>query len=204
MRRLTAVLAFLLLAAGCGGGTTVMIPPQLALAPYQPLGLITFTTENARGALGTVATDRFRNAIFAAQSGVQVLELGDQDSLLASVGRARLDPETVRAIGEDKDVSAVFAGHLVVSDVKPRARLGPNPGLAADVTVTLTVRLFSTERGATIWSASGQATETIAGLAVVGGTPVFGAQDPDEAYGHLIGVLVGRVTRDLRPTYERR
>jgi hypothetical protein len=204
MRCLTAALPFLLLVAGCGGGTTVMIPPQLALAPYQPVGLIAFTTENARGALGSVATDRFRDEIFAAQSGVEILEMGNQDTLLAAAGRSRLDPEAVRAIGEREGVSALFAGHLVVSNVKPRARLGPTPGLAADVTVTLTVRLLATERGTTIWSSSAQATETIAGLAIVGGTPVFGAQDPNEAYGELVGLLVGRVTRDLRPTYERR
>lgn len=203
MRCPAAVLPSLLLVAGCGG-TTVMIPPRLALAPYQQVGLMAFTTENARGALGAVATDRFRDEIFAAQSGVEVLELGNQDTLLAAVGRSRLDPEAVRAIGGREGVSAVFAGHLVVSDVKPRARLGPSPGLAADVTVTLTVRLLSTETGGTVWSSSAQATQTIAGLAVVGGTPVFGAQDPNEAYGELVGLLVGRVTRDLRPTYERR
>jgi hypothetical protein len=143
MRCLTAALPFLLLVAGCGGGTTVMIPPQLALAPYQPVGLIAFTTENARGALGSVATDRFRDEIFAAQSGVEILEMGNQDTLLAAAGRSRLDPEAVRAIGEREGVSALFAGHL-------------------------------------------------------------GAQDPNEAYGELVGLLVGRVTRDLRPTYERR
>lgn len=203
MRRFTAVLSSVALVAGCGG-STVMIPPRLALAPYQRVGLITFTTENARGALGSLATDRFRDEIFAAQSGVEVLELGGQDTLLAAVERPRLDPDAVRAIGEQQGVSALFAGHLVVSNVKPRARLGPEPGIAAEVTVTLTVRLLTTEAGATAWSSSAQATETIAGLAVVSGTPVFGAQDPNEAYGELVGLLVHRVTRDLWPTAERR
>jgi hypothetical protein len=203
MLRLSRLLPCLLVLAGCGG-STVMVPPRLALTPYQRVGLISFTTENARGALASVATDRFRDEIFAAQSGVEVLELGNQDTLLAAVGRPRLDPDAVRAIGAHEGVTAMFAGHLLVSNVKPRASLGPVPGLAADVTVTLTVRFLATESGGTIWSSSAQATETIAGLAVVGGTPVFGAQDPSEAYGKLIDVLVRRVSHDLRPTYERR
>jgi hypothetical protein len=203
MRCATAVLSCLLGLAACGG-TTVMIPPRLALAPYQPVGQIAFTTENARGALGGLATDRFRDQIFAAQAGVEVLELGDQDTVLAAIERPRLDGEAVRAIGEREGVSALFAGHLLVSNVKPRARLGPMPAVSADVTVTLTVRLFSTESGATVWSSSAQATETIAGLAVVNGTPVFGAKDPEDAYGALVNRLVHRVTRDLWPTYERR
>jgi hypothetical protein len=181
-----------------------MLPPRLALTPYQRVGLISFTTENARGALAAVATDHFRDEIFAAQSGVEVLELGSQDTLLAAVGLSRLDPDAVRAIGAREGVTAMFAGHLVVSNVKPRASLGRDPGLAADVTVTLTVRFLAAESGGTIWSSSAQATETIAGLAIVGGTPVFGAQDPSEAYGQLIDLLVQRVSRDLRPTYERR
>jgi hypothetical protein len=203
MRRLATLVPCFLLAAGCGG-STVMLPPRLALAPYQRIGLISFTTENARGALASVATDRFRDEIFAAQSGVEVLELGDQDTLLAAVERPRLDPDAVRAIGAHEGVTAMFAGHLVVSNVKPRANLGPVPRIAADVTVTLTVRFLAAESGGTIWSSSAQATETIAGLAVVGGTPVFGAQDPREAYGRLVDVLVRSVSRDLRPTYARR
>lgn len=203
MRRLGSLLPCVLLVAGCGGAT-VMLPPRLALTPYQRVGLISFTTENARGTLASVATDHFRDEIFAAQSGIEVLELGDRDTLLAAGGRARLDPGAVRAIGEREGVSALFAGHLVVSNVKPRVRLGPTPALAADVTVALTVRLLSTESGATVWSSSANATGTVAGLAVVGGTPVFGAQDPNEAYGELVNLLVRRVTRDLWPTYERR
>lgn len=203
MRRLVMLLSYLLVVAGCGG-STVMLPPRLALTPYQRVGLISFTTENARGALASVATDRFRDGIFAAQSGLEVLELGNQDTLLAAVGRSRLDPDAVRAIGAREKVTAMFAGNLVVSNVKPRANLGPIPGLAADVTVTLTVRFLAAESGGTIWSSSAEATETIAGFAIVGGTPVFGAEHPSEAYGHLIDVLVRQVSRDLHPTYERR
>jgi hypothetical protein len=203
MRTVTATLACGLLLAACGG-TTVQIPPRLGLSPYPAVGLVTFTSENAKGALAGLATDRFRDQVFAAQSGVEILELGAQDALLSRVGRDRLDPEAVRSIGTQEGVGALFVGHLVVSDVKPRATIGPVAGVSADVSVTLTVRLLSGESGGTLWSSSAQATETIAGLSVAGGTAVFGAQDPNDAYGKLVDRLVEAVTTDLRPTYERR
>ncbi len=107
----------------------------------------------------------------------------------------------MRAIGDEHGVPAVFVGNLVVSDVKPRAALFGVPRLEAEVSVALTVRLRSTESGATNWSRASRATGKVAGIAVVSGRPVFSAQDPEDAYGDLVDYLIEEVTRDLWPTY---
>jgi hypothetical protein len=36
-------------------------------------------------------------------------------------------------------------------------------------------------------------------IGLVNGRPVFGAEDPNDAYGRLVEVLVDEVTIDLRP-----
>jgi len=67
------------------------------------------------------------------------------------------------------------------------------------VSVELTVRLLSTASGGTLWTRSSRATETVGEIGLVDGRPVFGAEDPDDAYGRLVEVLVDEVTMDLRP-----
>ncbi len=203
MKRLLVALPCLAVTVACGG-SRVLVPPRLALAPHRPIGLVTFSVEGARGDLGPAATNRFRDEIFAAQAGTEVFELGELDDVLDGIGRDRLDPEAARAIGEARGVSALLLGHLVVSDVRPRARLGPNPSVEAEVTVSLTARLVSTGSGGTVWSSTARARETVAGVGLIGGTPVFGARDPDEAYGQLLDRLVFAVTHDIRPTWEKR
>ncbi len=101
------------------------------------------------------------------------------------------------------DVPAVFVGHLIVSDAKPRASLARFPSISATVDVAMTVRLFATASGATIWSNTARTTETIAEVALDSGVPYFSAEDPDEAYGAMVDALAYEVTRDLRPTYVR-
>lgn len=191
------------LGSACGGAR-VLVPPRLDLTPYQRVGLVTFTVENAEGSLGEFATQRFASQIFEAQRGVEVLELGDQERLLRELGTDQLDAAAIRAIGDEHGVPAVFVGNLLVSDVKPRASILGIPRLEAEVSVALTVRLRSTESGATAWSRSTRATGRVAGLAVVDGRPVFAAQDPEDAYGELVDYLIQEVTEDLWPTYQRR
>ena len=59
--------------------------------------------------------------------------------------------------------------------------------------------------GASLWSASGRAHETVGGLSVQGAKHVdFGAVDPRAAYNDMVDALVTQVTRDLRGSWERR
>jgi len=192
-------LALLVFVSGCA--KYAWAPPRLDLRPHAPIALVTFTVENAQGVLHEVATQRFAEAALAAQAGIELLELGDAEAVLAAVGEPEMGPRAAQRIGTEHAVPAVFVGHLVVSDVKPRGVLPPfgGPHVEATVSVELTVRLLSTATGGTLWSRSARATETVGEVGLSGGRPYFGAEDPNAAYGRLVDHLVSVVTYDLRP-----
>lgn len=202
----SASLALLLaaLSAGCAG-KRVLVPPRLDLQPYGSVGLVTFTVENAKGTLHELATQRFAEEVLAGQSGIELLELGNADSLVRRVGETAFGPASAQALGEQRDVPAVFVGHLKVSNVKPSGGIiGLQvPFVQATVTVDLLVRLISTRSGGTLWRSSASASEKVGSVALVGGVPNFSAKDPNDAYGRLVNSLVWTVTQDLRPTWRR-
>jgi hypothetical protein len=163
---------------------------------------MTFTIENAKGSLHSYATQRFSEEVLAAQPGVEILELGSADSLIASAGEREFGPRSARAL--ERQAPAVFLGHLKVSDVKPSAQFSLSaPKLEAKVTVELTVRLVSTASGGTVWRASVASTETVGHVGLSGGQPTFSADDPNDSYGRLVGYLVRQATWDFRPTWEK-
>ncbi|MGD2136244.1 MAG: hypothetical protein PVF27_08790 [Gemmatimonadales bacterium] len=202
-------LVLILLAAGlllsACAGKRVLAPPRFDLIDYRPTGLVTFTVENAEGSLHEVATRRFAAALFDAQPGIELLELGEADPLLDELGVERLGADAARAIGEAYEVPAVFVGHMEVSDVTPRASIGNllNARVAAEVTVEMTVRLLSCASGATVWSRTIRGTDTVGELGISGGDVFFGADDPDEAYGRLVDFLIQEITVDFRPRWVR-
>ncbi len=191
------LLLLLLSCVACGGSRAparqrVLDPPRLDLKPYGQVGLVLFTVEGAKGSLNELATQRFSEYVLAAQPGVEVLELGAADSAAAA-----------QAMGAARGVPVVFYGHLKVSKVTPSGGLhGFNlPHLEATVSAELSVGLFSTKSGGTLWRSSGTASEKVGGLALVGGEPYFAAKDPNKAYTHLVDNLVNYVTYDLRSTW---
>jgi len=194
-----ALLATASLATACG--PKVVVPPRLDLVPFNQVGLTTFTIENAKGDLNALATEYFLAEMLDAQPGISVIELGEVDPLLEEAGGKRLDRTVLNSIGAEYDVPVVFAGHMQVSDVTPHASLSGFPSVGATVRVRLTIRMLSTESGATLWSNSAQAKEGVGELGLSGSQVIFSAQDPNEAYGHLVRYLVVEATRDLRPTY---
>jgi len=200
--RVAAVLGMTVLLGACAS-KRVLVDPRVDLGPYQRVGLVTFTIENAKGNLHTFATDRFMAEVFAGQRGVEVLELGTAETVLQEVGATEIDARTAQRIGDAWDVPAVFVGHLTVSDVKPRGVFAglSMPRMEASVTVSLAIRLLSTESGATIWSNRATASETVGELGMIGGDVVFSAEDPNDAYGRLVDYLVFETTRDLRPSW---
>jgi hypothetical protein len=117
------------------------------------------------------------------------------------IRRDRFDPRAAQALGGEYDIPAVFVGEIKASPVRPRASISLNPRVEAVVTVDLTVRLLSTESGATLWSNTAQATESVGGLGLAGREIIFSAEDPDEAYGDLVAFLISELTRDFRPSY---
>lgn len=194
----TALILSAALLAACG--PKVMVPPRIDLANF-PVGLVTFTMEDAEGELNLLATEYFARELFDAQNGIQVLELGEMSEVLEETGRERFDSRAARALGEEYDIGAVFVGNVMASPVRPRASISLRPRVEAVVSVELSVRMLSTETGATIWSNSARATETVGGLGLTGGEIIFSAEDPDEAYGHLIEHLISELTLDFWPTY---
>ncbi len=177
------------------------MPPRVDLTEYYRVGLVTFTIENAKGSLHELATERFLNDVLGGQPGIEVIELGDAEQVLAEIGESDLDARAAQRIGDAYDVPLVFFGHIKVSDVKPRGQLVglQLPHLEANVTVDLRVRLLSTESGGTTWSNSARATETVGQVGFDGTMLYFSAEHPDEAYGRLVNYLVSEVSADFRP-----
>jgi hypothetical protein len=199
--KMVLALAMAMIVVGGCSRTRVFVPPRFDLAEFYRIGLVNFTMEDARGELNELATEYFRREIFATYSGIELLEIGDMDDVLSEVGRERFDPRAAQALGREYEIPSVFVGEIKASPVRPRASISLNPRVEATVSVELTVRMLSTESGATIWSNSAQATETVGGLGLAGGNIVFSAEDPDEAYGDLVAFLINELTRDFRPSY---
>jgi hypothetical protein len=198
----TALLGAVLVAfCGCGGTKTLM-PPRIDLQAFRRIGLVEFSS-NTKGQLQTLASQDFIQTMQASQPGVPVLELGKQDRVLDAIGRDKVDPEAIRAIGRKFDVDAVIIGDLEVTDVKPRIdvkQVFSSLAVQADVEAALTTRLMEVGSGATVWTRSARSKETVANAGVnKQGDVHFGATDPETTYGCLIQNLVRHVTQDFRP-----
>jgi len=178
------------------------VAPRLDLHPYGRVALVTFAADNESRAMSALATQRFAEALLASQPGVEILELTSSDSVLKALP-AGSDPVVLaQALGQAKDIPAVFVGELKVSGVKPRARLGVSDlNLRASVSAELRVRLLSTRAGGTLWRSSSTASGTVGRVALAGGLPSVAIRDTDEAYGEVVRSLVADVTADLRPTW---
>lgn len=208
MRHAAVLFVVLLSTFGCGSKRVaparVLVPPRLDLKPYGNVGLVLFTVENAKGELDAFATRRFSQDILAAQPGIEVLEVGSADSVRRRLGEAHFGAASAKAMGQAHGVPAVFVGHLRISKVTPSGgMLGLSlPRIEATVSADLTVALYATSSGGTLWRSSGVSSQKIGGLGIVGGEPYFSARDPNKAYAQMVTDLVDYVTRDLRATWQ--
>jgi len=184
----------------------VMVPPRIDLEQYEVVGIIDFDCTN-KGKLGALTTERFMEAVREDQGMVRIIKLGSKKEVLRAIGSQKLDAAAFKAIGGKYDVSTVFAGELVISDIRPDVTITSalNMRFNADVDAALAVEMFETVAGASIWNRSASATENIAGVSISGGKYFsFDADDPDKAYGNLVNNLVVRTTGDYRVTWTRR
>ncbi len=189
----------------CGGKRqTITIPPRLDVSQYGRAALLTFTVENAKGSLHELATRRFAEHVLQASRGVEIVEVGHADAVLQRTGERPFGPVAAKAIGDAHDVPVVFSGHVKVSNVKPSGGLLGIPYVEANVSVDLSVGLYSARTGGTLWRSGAVSSEKVGQLSIIGGEPSFSATDPNAAYGRLVDRLVAVVSRDLYPTYERR
>jgi hypothetical protein len=194
---LCGVLAF----AACSSKYAA-VPARLDLAPYGRIAVVAFTTEEANSVMSSLATQRFAEALLRSQSGIELLELGAADSSIKGFQASRDGAALAQALGRDKNIPAVFVGHLKVSGVKPTGKLNlSGMNVRASVSAELTVSLLSTKTGGTVWRSSSAANGTVGRVGLSGALPSIAMRDKEEAYGEVVSQLVTNVTRDLRPTW---
>jgi hypothetical protein len=178
------------------------VPARLELRPYGRVALLVFSSEDESGGLGRLATQRFAEAVLRSQPGFELLELGAPDPALRDLAASGNATALARALGDHQDVPAVFVGHLKVSGIRGRGRIGP-PGdlsLRASASAELTVRLLSSRTGGTLWRSSSAASGVVGRVAFAGRLPSVAVRDPDEAYAEVVSTLVMEASQDLRPT----
>ncbi len=206
-RTLILYLATLLVLTVLSCGKKVMVAPRIDLKGYEIIGIIDFTCAH-EGELGPLTTKKFTEAIRKDQGMVRIIDLGTEKEVLDEIGNDRLDAAAYTAIGEKYNVNTIFTGELVVSDVRPDITIAPGlgyMGFGAEVDATLSAQMLETASGASVWSKSADATETVGHVSIFGSKAfAFDAEDPDKAYGKLVGALVDETTRDFRVTWERR
>lgn len=188
-------------------GPVVLVPPEVDLIPFERVGLISFSLENAEGRINEIATQRFLQEITFHQRGVQIIELGTMEDVLERIDKSAIDPEASAAIGKEFGITSFFYGKVVVSDVRPRidiSALIKSMRVQAVFSISATVRFLSTETGATLWTDSVLREDSLAYLSMEQGRiPYFDLRDQEEAYRELIERLVHALTRDFRPTKRR-
>jgi hypothetical protein len=192
---------------GCSHTEKVQIPPRVELKAYRNIGVIEFST-NAEDTLKPYITQNFIQNVQSAQPGTRILELGNQEQLLRSLGRSRLNPETLQSIGRKYNVDAVILGHLQVSEIKPKVNVFTAPkalNAKAYIEAALRTRILETDSGVTLWTRATTGKTQVAQINLMeGGTISFGVSDPKEKYGKLVPNLVYVNTHDFRSTYEYR
>lgn len=203
---LMLVMAFTFFAS-CAKTVNVYHPPRLDLTRYGRMGMITFN-DNAQPSVAEYATQQFQNQIHSAQVGIPIVQLGTEAAVLNSIGSNRLDQEALVKIGERFKVSAVFTGEVIYSDVETNVNVQDILDLkaSADATLhaTLSVNLFETEGGATVWSNSTSWKRKLGNVSVNGNTGIsIGTKGYEDAYRKLIPDMVYDVTGDFRGRYIR-
>lgn len=201
------VLISIIMSLYCGPKTIkVIVPPRIDLKEYEVIGIIDFDCTN-KGKLGALTTERFMEAVREDQGMVRIIKLGSKKEVLKAISSKKLDAAAFKAIGGKYEVSTVFTGKLIISDIRPDVTItsGLDMRVNADVDATLAVEMFETVTGASVWNRSASATENIGGVSIFGGRYFsFDADDPDKAYGNLVNYLVVRTTGDYRVTWTRR
>ena len=206
---LSLTVLLIVAASGCAGRSyqRVMVPPRVDLKQHEMIGIVEFET-SSEGELGPLASRRFAESARRDQGLVRMVGIGSKDEALRSVGRDRWDPDTFKALGREHNVQTILVGELQVSKVKPNVKIGPalrSGTLSAQVDATLAVDLIETSTGASLWSRTARATQSVGHVSVLGGKEVvFDADDPERAYGSLVDTLVAQVTRDFHVSWERR
>ncbi len=185
----------------CSHTEKVLVPPKIDLVAYRAVGIIDFAT-TPKDDLREYVTQNFIQTVQSAQPGVRFLPLGSTEDVLKSVGRTRLDLNTIKLIGKTHQIDALFCGQFAVSDPKPNVRISStwqSLKAGAHVEASLITKLWETDSGVILWTNSTYGNQPVAHLSAsaVGGIHV-GARDPEEAYGRLVPEMIYENTWDFR------
>jgi hypothetical protein len=186
-----------------------MAPPEIDLLHYERVGLISFSSKNVESQLDEMATQLFLQEISRFQKRVQVIELGTLDEVLGQINKATLNQEALKAIGKHFGVASFFHGEINVSNVKRSSReVTPKviPRIIFRMTLnsSMTIRLYSTETGATLWANSAYKEKNLDQiLHSPDSIPDFDIKDQNKVHKKLTEHLVNELIRDFRPTKKR-
>ena len=197
------VAAFALLAA-CSHTHTVVVPvpPRVDLRGYSSIGIVQFDSNSERS-INARATRQFQEQIQSAQPGTRFIELGERQALLASVRATQLDAPTLKRIGQQYGVAAVFAGDIAYSEPRVDVKISDiarmEGGVRAELRGDLSARLFETASGASVWSSSSWARRQL-GAVSVSEQGVSGGMRNANPREEMVPALIYEVTHDFRPT----
>ena len=203
MRRSAGSLLLLLVTLwGCTNTVLVPVPPRMELKEYGTLGVAEFSS-NYIPAVNARATREFQARIHSAQPGTRLVELGNREVLLATVGSRQLDPEALKKIGAKYGVDAIFLGEIAYSEPKTNININNMSKLEGsartEVRGDISAKLVETRSGAAVWSSSAWATRQVGRVEVSGYQGVSTTMRNSDARDDMVSTLVLHLTEDFRP-----
>ena len=198
------LLAGFALLAACSHTRTVVVPvpPRVDLRGYNSIGIVEFDSNSERS-INARATRQFQEQIQSAQPGTRFIELGERQALLASLAAKQLDAPTLRKIGQQYGVAAVFVGDIAYSEPRVDVKISDiarmEGGVRAELRGDLSARLLETASGASVWSSSSWARRQL-GAVSVSEQGVSGGMRNSNPRAEMVPALVYEVTHDFRPS----
>jgi len=182
------------------------MPPPIDLSAFGTIGLLELSAPLGSD-LGRRAASELMAGIHAAQPGTPILEIHDHGPYAPPLAPAVLDPDALRAIGKRHHVDTLLVGEIASQTVRPGFRVGDDASsisASADLDGTMTLRMYDTRSGATLWTTAVSACAPLARVALADGDlSGLGMSDPRGAEQHLLQDLVARSTRDFWPYWVR-
>ncbi len=183
----------LLFTAGCVSGV-----PVIDLTEYGRVGFVDVSS-SAEGEIARLASQQLIQKILEIdRDKITVVELGSEEEILRTLGRERIDPETIQVIGKKYNVGVIVSGRLSISEVRPHIDISlirESFGVKADVDASLMVKLLETEGGGTLWTDLVRDTKSVASVRIgSGGLFHFNAGTPEKAYGKLVRSLIRKIS----------
>ncbi|MEO0072795.1 MAG: hypothetical protein ABIK10_05120 [candidate division WOR-3 bacterium] len=184
----------------------ILLPPKIDLRGYENIGIVQFKCSEAPK-LEALITQKFILEITKDQKNLGIIELGPEKELLAALNLNVLNPDAYREIATKYNVSSIFLGELIISDVKPSVMI--NPGLSyvgarGIVDADIIVKFIDLKSQKIIWTNTAKTRREVGHIGFVSGKFTFDAQDPQAAYGPMAEELVRKVTKDFKRTYKYR